>query len=177
MTKYHPIQQSPGMSPSGVHRWSLPELDTPTISTMAGIKQIFVLHERNPRTVTLFEVSNGTGWWDPAYRCLADRRHRHGAHQPVSQARPRSLVAKAEVPRSPKMGRVGSKVPVAVARAPPPRGLHLSAADIKVLSPPVPAAPRRQAPLKNCAPSKKGRRRMEKSPLPPSPPGFARQVL
>jgi hypothetical protein len=31
MTKYHPIQQSPSMSPSGVHRWSLLELDTPTI--------------------------------------------------------------------------------------------------------------------------------------------------
>jgi hypothetical protein len=37
-TEYHPIQQSPVMWPSEVHRWSLPELDTLTLSAMVGIK-------------------------------------------------------------------------------------------------------------------------------------------
>jgi hypothetical protein len=41
MTKYYPIQQSSGMSPSGVYQQSLLELDTPTGSMMEGIKQSF----------------------------------------------------------------------------------------------------------------------------------------
>jgi hypothetical protein len=80
--------------------------------------------ERNPRTVTLFEVSNGTGWWSPAYRRLSDRRHRHGAQQPAPQARPCLPFAEARIyrPKRAKIGRAGLKVLASATRAPPSQG-------------------------------------------------------
>jgi hypothetical protein len=97
-------------------------------------------------TITLFEVSNGTGWWDPANRLLADRQNRHGAQQPVPQARSRLPATEAEDLQT-RMGQEGSSR----LRAPSRRSreastvlrLHLSSVDIKTHSPPVPAAPHR----------------------------------
>jgi hypothetical protein len=46
--EYHLIQQSLGMSPKGVRRRSLPDLDTSTELKMAGIKQVFDLAREGP---------------------------------------------------------------------------------------------------------------------------------
>jgi hypothetical protein len=61
---------------------------------MHASSRSFSWRERKPRTV--FKVSNGTGWWDPSYRRLADQRHLHGAQKPVPQARPRFPANKVE---------------------------------------------------------------------------------
>jgi hypothetical protein len=94
MTEYHSIQQSTRMLPNGIRPWSLLKLDTQIVSMMHALSRSFSWHERNPRTV--FEVSNGTRWWDPSYRRLADQQHLHGAQKPVPQARPRLPTTKVE---------------------------------------------------------------------------------
>jgi hypothetical protein len=181
ITEYQPILQSSG-TPNGVRRRSLLELDTLTRSTMTDISESSYWRERNPRTITLFEVSGGTGWWDPAYCRLADSRHHNGAQHRCCRQDRACPPSKPRIcrPAWAKIGIVGSEVPVAAAGAPPSCGLQLSTVDVEALFPSVSAAPRGRTPLENCAAasSKKDcRRRVEKSPPPPSPPGFARQAL
>jgi hypothetical protein len=56
LAEYHRIQQSSGMSPKGVRRWSLPELDTPTGSRWQTSNRSSYCRKRNTRTTSIIQT-------------------------------------------------------------------------------------------------------------------------